>query len=69
MARPKSQDGSRRRESIQTWLNQAEFEYINQAINKAEFDSISKFARDALLSHAHKVSGQAFQNSVSTLAS
>ena len=68
MARHKSQEGSRRRESIQTWLNQAEFDYINHAINKIESDSISKFARDALLSHAQKVTGLALQTST-TLAS
>lgn len=68
MARPKSQDGSRRRESVQTWLNQAEFDYINYAINKIESDSISKFARDALLSHAQKVTGLTLQSST-TVAS
>ena len=68
MARPKSQDGSRRRESVQTWLNQAEFDYINHAINKIESDSISKFARDALLSHAQKVTGLTLQAST-TVAS
>ena len=68
MARPKSQDGSRRRESVQTWLNQAEFDYINHAINKIESDSISKFARDALLSHAQKVTGLTLQSST-TVAS